>query len=186
MNKRLIAVLISNYGAVISIGFFTPIFALYVVKLGGTIGDVGIATAIYYIAGGALMLLFRSFMNRRASLANWYILGNVLEAIAALLFIFVQSVLQFYIVQIVHAVATAFRVPSQRALYARLEDRGKEGSEWSVMEGGNFIILGLSAALGGAVVYYMDFGAVFLIMAVVQLIAAIYALSLREPGSKST
>jgi Na+/melibiose symporter-like transporter len=180
MNKHLLAVLISNYGAVISIGFFTPIFALYVVKLGGTIGDVGIATAIYYIAGGALMLLFRSFMNRRSSLANWYILGNLLEAITALLFIFVQSVLQFYIVQILHAVATALRVPSQRALFARLQDHGKEGSEWSVMEGGDFIILGLSAALGGAVVYYLNFSIVFLIMAFVQTIAAVYALRLRS------
>ena len=179
MNKNLLVVLFSNYGAVISIGFFTPIFALYIVELGGNIADVGLATAIYYIAGGGLMLLLRSLMNKNTSLLRWYVWGNVLESVAAILFIFAQSVLVFYVIQTVHALATAFRVPSQRALYAKLEDKGKEGGEWSVMEGGNFIIIGLSALAGGAVVYYLNFQTVFVMMAVIQLLAALYALRLK-------
>ena len=178
MNKKLLVLLLSNYGSVIGLGFFTPIFALYIVKLGGTVAEAGIATAIYYVAGGILMLLFGKIMNSKKSRPRYYVAGNALEGIAALLFILVSSTTQFYIVQLVHALATAMRVPSQRALYAQYQDRGKEGSEWSIMEGGNFIIIGLSAAVGGVVASVMSFQSVFLLMACVQFLTTLYSLRL--------
>lgn len=178
MNKKLLTVLLSNYGSVISIGFFTPIYALYIVKLGGDVADAGLATAIYFLAAGGLMLLFRFFMNNKKNRPKYYIWGNALEGIAALLFILVNTTMQFYLVQLVHALATAMRVPSQRALYAQYQDRGKEGSEWSIMEGGDFIIMGIAAAVGGYVASTMSFQTVFLLIAGVQFITTIFSLRL--------
>lgn len=178
MNKKLLVLLLSNYGSVIGLGFFTPIFALYIVKLGGSVAEAGIATAIYYVVGGLLMLLFGAILNSKKSRPKYYVLGNALEGVAALLFIAVSTTMQFYIVQLVHALATAMRVPSQRALYAQYEDKGKEGSEWSLMEGGNFIIIGISAAIGGFVASQMSFKSVFLLMAMVQFLTTLYSLRL--------
>lgn len=185
MNRRLLVVLLSNYMSVISLGFFAPIFALYVVELGGTVADAGIAAAIYYIAGGFLMLFLRLIINAKKSRAKYYIIGNALEAIAAFLYIFTNSVPQFYIVQLVHALATALRVPSQRALYAQHADKGKEGSEWSIMEGGNFIIIGVSAAAGGLVVTLLSYHAVFVIMGIFQTMTTLYCLKLLKYNKRS-
>jgi len=185
VNKKLLVVLFSNYGAVISLGFYIPIFALYVVKLGGSVRQAGLSTAIYYVLGGVLMLLFRMLTNNKRARPGYYLVGNALEAVAALLFIMVTSVPQLYVVQLVHALATAMRVPSQRALYGQYEDKGKEGSQWSIMEGGNYIIIGLSAAAGGMVASVLSFRIVFLVVAGVQIITTLYSLRLyKRPARK--
>lgn len=178
MNRKFLIVLLSNYGAVISLGFFIPIFALYIVELGGSVAEAGIATAIYYILGGIFMLLFRLLINRTSNRPMYYTLGNALETITALCFVFVTSVTQFYIVQVVHALATALRVPSQRTLYSQFTPKGKEGQAWSIMEGGNFIIMGISAAAGGLIVSALSFQTVFLVMAGIQAIATLYCTKL--------
>ena len=178
MNKKLLVILLSNYGSVIGLGFYIPIFAIYVVKLGGTVQEAGIATAVYYISAGALMLLFRVLVNNKKTRPTYYVWGNALEGVAALLYITVTSVTGFYIVQLVHGLATAMRVPSQRALYAQYQDRGKEGSEWSIMEGGNFVLIGLSAVAGGLVASNFSFHNVFMIVAGIEFIATLHALRL--------
>jgi sugar phosphate permease len=184
MNKKLLVILLSNYGAVISLGFFTPIFALYVIELGGTVYEAGIATAIYYFVGGLLMLLFRWVINNRKLRIGYYVWGNFLEGVTALLYLAVNTVPQFYLAQLVHALATAMRIPSQRTLYAQFEDRGKEGSEWSIMEGGNFIIIGISAAAGGYVASTFSFQSVFMIMAIIQFLTTLYCLRLYKHNGK--
>lgn len=178
MNRRFLIVLLSNYGSVISLGFFIPIFALFIVHLGGTAAEAGIATAIYYVLAGIFMLLFRLLINRSSNRPKYYIMGNALETLTALCFVFVTSVSQFYMVQIVHALATALRVPSQRALYAQFTEKGKEGHAWSIMEGGDFVIMGISAAAGGIIVTSLSFQTVFIIMAIVQGITTLYCLRL--------
>lgn len=183
MNKYLKSVLLSNYGAVISMGLFTPIFALFVVELGGGAFQVGAAAASYYFLAGVCMFSIRRWLDSPRMLPKIYCLGYVLGGLAALSFIFVSELWQLFLVQTLHALATACRVPAQRALYAEHEDKGKEGSEWSIMEGGDFMILGVAALAGGAVVATISFDIIFGLMALLQFGAAIMATRLIRASS---
>lgn len=185
MNAKLRVVLLSNYGAAISLGLFAPIYALFVVRLGGSGLEAGLSSAVYYFLGGSFMLLLRPLQDLRANRPKIYMLGYVLEGVTAICLIFTATINQLYLVQVLHAFATALRVPSQRALYAEHEDKGLEGSEWSIMEGGDFMILGAAAAAGGIIVSTMSFDLIFSLMAIIQFAAATYCLSLLRGSSRN-
>jgi predicted MFS family arabinose efflux permease len=184
MNKKAFTVLLSNYGAITSFGLLVPIFALFVVELGGTAKDAGIASAIYYFLGGIFMLLLRPLINRSKNRTKYYIFGNGLQAVCAFLLLFVDTLPQLFVLQAIFAFAAALRVPAQRALFGQYEDKGKEGSEWATFEGGNYIIMGLSAAFGGIIAVTLSFDSVFLAMTFIQTLSTIYCMRLLKRGRR--
>lgn len=173
MNKQLKIILFSNYASVISLGLFTPIYALFVFKLGGSTLEAGTSAAMFYIVAGVLMFALRPLQDRVGFPPRLMVVGYVVGALTSILLMFVGSILQLYLVQIVHAFSAALRRPNQQALYAKHEDQGREGSEWAILEGGDFIIMGLAAASGGLIASSFSFELIFAITAALQLAAAV-------------
>jgi MFS family permease len=186
MNHKLKIVLFSNYGAVISLGLFSPIAALYVVQIGGSTMEAAIVAALHHVLAGLLMIIFGKLEDNQHNRPRMYLAGYLLGALASICLIFTNSITQLLLVQAVYAVAAALRIPSQRALYAEHEDEGHEGREWSIMEGGDFLILGIAAATGGFIASTFSFDIVFTAMAILQLLAGLLCISLITPKKAKT
>lgn len=155
---------------------FPPLYGLFVLDLGGTAADVSIIWSVYALITGLLIVAFGKLENsRRYNPAIMLTIGYFLFAIVAAGYYFIESIWQFYTMQVVLSLAMGIMTPAAKATYMKAEHSGKEAGEWGLFDGGNYII-GAAAALCGGVLFKIGgFKLIFAVMAVVQLFCSFYA-----------
>jgi MFS family permease len=104
------------------------------------------------------------------------VLGSMFLALASFSFIFVTTLTQILIAQLLFAVGFGLLNPSMKVLYGKLEYKGKEASEWALMDGGNMLIMSVASIVGGLIVKFFGLSPLFIIMTVVQLIGTVVLL----------
>ena len=106
------------------------------------------------------------------------VIGYFLMAAGAAAYLLVSSIGELFAVQLFNAIGVGLVTPAWRTTYAKAEDRGKETEEWAFMEGGNRFFIATGAILGGFILKYYSFKAIFVVMAILQLGAALVAMQL--------
>lgn len=182
MIRHLRNLLISNYSAYVAAGLLTPVYALYVLSIGGNAFDAGATNATFYITAGLLMLILAGRQDRAKDRRKSLVAGFLIESIGSLLLLTVNTITGLYAVQVIHAIGVSLWVPALKAAYAKLEDSGHEASEWSWFEGGDHIITGAAALAGGSIIALLSFKITFATMAVCQLISAYAAWRMGRPA----
>lgn len=170
--------LICNYLNMLGFSMFAPLYALFAVGIGAQPLSIGIGWAVYTILSGLLIIAFGQIEDKTPNKTFLIVCGYFWLAIVALLFLTVEDIAGLYIVLALNAVGVGMLVPASRAVFSAVEDKGREASEWSLFDGGNRIVMGIAAVLGGLLVKVGGFDAVFISMFVIQIIAAIISLRL--------
>jgi MFS family permease len=184
MNLVVKILIISDVIIWSSCALLTPIFAIFITdKIGGNIEVVGITTALYFISKAALEVLVGMFVDRTQSEKDDLYLafaGTTFMAVLYFSYIFINSVAQLYLVQILLGIGAAFAFPGWYSMFTRHIDKGKEAFEWSFYD----VLLGIgmaaASAAGGFIVYYLGFNFLFVLVSILMLLGSFLLLSLRK------
>lgn len=160
-------------------GLTAPIFAIFVANsiVGGSIGVVGFASAIYMTIFSIARLTSAYYVDRKFSEKQRIALsavGTVLLGLCYFLYAFATLPWHIYALQVVNAVGTAFRYSPFMSLFTRYIDRGQESFEWGINGAVTSIGQALTAAVGGVLVEKYGFKIVFIAIGATILIGLIY------------
>lgn len=184
MKKELKLLLFSNYLNWVGFGLLTPIYAIFVLGIGGTAFDAASSWALYGILTSISVLLLGRLGDSSIDKRKLIVAGYLLTAAGALSLYFVDRLAYLYAALALNAIGVGILFPAWKAVYAKYSDKGFEAGEWALFDGGNYLFTGIAALAGGYLVTLYGFKTLFLAMFVVQLIAAAASLRLLGVGKK--
>ncbi len=156
-------------------GLFGPLFAVFAGRIGGDILEISWAWAAYLIVCGVLIMFIGKFsdkLNKRKLMFA----GYVLNAILTFGYLLVDSPMKLLFMQAGLGIAAAMATPTWDALYAQYEDKRKAGLTWGLADGASQLFTGIAVVLGGIIVTFFSFDALFILMGIVQVISVILLL----------
>ncbi|MFA5749746.1 MAG: MFS transporter [Candidatus Shapirobacteria bacterium] len=165
-------------------GLLGPIFALFIEDfiIGSTAETVGIATGIYLFSRSLLQIPIAHFLDKvRGEKDDFWLMFvfSVLFSLIPILYLFIKTPLQLYIVQFILGFFTAFTYPAFMAIFTRHIDKNKEGTEWGIY----FTLTDLTSAalaiIGGYVAVSSGFNVLIVIVAMTSLIGALLLLPIK-------
>jgi predicted MFS family arabinose efflux permease len=174
LNKSLRILITVNTIMVFIIGLFAPFYAVFVQDLGGSTAFAGFSWAILSIVAGALILLFSRWELKMKEQELLIALGYALRGIVFLSFAYMQSIPQLILTQVVWGVAVAFSQPAFDADYSIHTSKSESIGQWGDWEGIQNIAVGIAALVGGVLIQAFGFQSVFLIMAGISMLLALY------------
>jgi len=174
MNHRIKLLLVGANLWYFGEGMFGPLIALFTEKIGGSILDVSWAWAIYLIVAGFLYIVVGKISDRYNNKESLMILGYIVNTIFTFGYLAVDNMVGLFVVQAGLGVATALATPTWDTLFAKYEDKSKDGYEWGLAGGEAHIITGVAIIVGGYIINFLSFDILFLTMGVIQLLATIY------------
>lgn len=155
-------------------GMFGPLFVIFAERIGGDILDVSWAWATYLILGGLLHIVIGRITDTHDNKEKIMVFGYALNALFTFGYLFISTPWHLFVIQAGLGIAAAMAAPTWSALYARHEDGKHEGFRWGLAGGTAQIITGISIVVGGYIVSYGSFEALFITMGIIQVIATIY------------
>jgi MFS family permease len=173
-NKALKILLLTNGLILVAGAMLGPIYALFVEQIGGDLLDASVAGGLFALSAGIVSLLFGRLSDEIRHSELVMILGYGLIGLGFLLYLFVDSVLFLFAVQVLIGIGEAIYSPSFDKLYSLHLDDGKGGTEWGAWESMNYFTAAFGALAGGLIVTRFGFNAIFIIMAALCYISASY------------
>ncbi len=156
------------------VGLFAPFYAVYVVKIGGSVALAGISWALFSIVAGVLTLLFSSWeleiKEQELLIASSYLL----KVVVFISYAFMSSIPQLFLTQIIWGVSSALNNPAFDALYTTHTSKDSLIGEWGGWEGISAISTGLAALIGGIAIEIIGYQSIFIVMALISLGLCIY------------
>jgi MFS family permease len=148
-------------------GLVGPIFAVYIIETipNAGVDIVGIATMIYLITKSLGQIPIGNFIDKIKGERDdfWFLFfGYFLYSIIPLLYIFIKTPYQLYIIEFLLGIFAAFVFPSWYAIFTRHIDKGKEGIEWGTYN--TLVDLGgaFAAGIGGLIAVSFGFNVLFI------------------------
>jgi MFS family permease len=179
MRKLLKFLLISDHLNIFAYSLFGPLYALFVLKIGGSAFHAGASWGLYMFIAGISMFYFSRFEDSsKKCRRTMIVISYFILAFGSLAFLLVRVPFQLYMVQIVNALGIGMLDPAWKAVYGKFEDKGKEAEEWALYEGVDKILIAIAALLGGIFITYLSFTYLFLIIFVIQIIAAFMSMKI--------
>lgn len=164
--------------------FLSPIFAIFVTERinQSSLETIGLAAAIYLISKSIFEIPIGIYIDKSKSEKDdlyTAIAGTVLAAFVFFGFIFVSSVWQLYVLQIIMGLANALAFPGWYSMFTRHIDKEKAAFEWSLYD----VLLGIgmaaTAAAGGFLAEKFGFNIIFIIIGSATLLGALSLLSVK-------
>lgn len=157
----------------ISEGMLGPLFALFGERIGGSILDVSIAWAIYLVLTGVLIMLIGKISDKSIKKEWLLIAGYAINCLFTFGYIFVNSRETLFLIQIGLGVGASLSTPTWDALYAKHTRKSKSGYAWGMANGQAHLLTGIATLIGGAVVNFISFNFLFVLMGAIQLVGTL-------------
>ena len=159
-------------------GMFGPIYALFVERLGGDIQIASNAWAVFLFTTGVLTFMTGKWENQMKESEVGIAWSQFIVAGAYMMYYFADKVAMLYVAQVLLGVAAAFFWPAFHSLYGKNVDNKKAAWQWSFYDAMAYLVPAIAAVMGGWIVKHYSFDAIFLIMAVMSVVAGMYVLLL--------
>lgn len=173
-NKALKVLLSTNALIFIAGAMLAPIYALFVDEIGGDLLDASMTGGIFALAAGITTLAAGKYADKVKESELIVVLGYLIIAIAYVLFIFVDSIFMLFLVQIFMGIGSAIYAPAFDALYSKHLDKRRAGTQWGAWESMAYFTTAAGAGIGGLIVNRFGFDTLFIIMALLAFISAMY------------
>lgn len=174
LNRALRILLITNSLILVAGAMLGPIVALFVEQIGGDILDAGYAGAAFALAAGITVVISGKYSDRVKHTEHIVVIGYLLVAIGYTLYVFVNSIWLLLLVQLIIGFGEAIYAPAFDSLYSKHLTSHKEGTQWGIWESMNYFSIAGGALIGGIIAHYLGFNVLFLVMAVLSLLSALY------------
>ncbi len=157
------------------IGMFAPFYAVFVKDIvGGSIAFAGLSWAVLDVVCGILILFFVKWELRVKEQELLMALAYILRGIVFLSYVFMTSMTQLILTQVLWGIAIAIGTPAFDAVYSAHTTRDRSIIEWGGLEGMTSIAAGTAALIGGLVITSFGFSVIFMMMATVCFAQGIY------------
>jgi MFS family permease len=148
-----------------------PVYSAFTESVGGSVLDVGIAFAIFSIATGIVITVVGTRLGDARSVKKALVVGFLLSGLGSFFYLGVQTRMQLFGVQLLAGLAAGLIEPTWDALFTDALERPTI-RHWSIWAGGVHFSVGLAALLGGVVVQYGSFAALFIAMGCLDILGA--------------
>ncbi len=184
LNKIISFLILSDFFILAGWGLVSPIFAVFITDqvAGAGVEVVGLASTIYLLLKSGLQVPLANVIDRIRGEKDDFlamIIGSIIITIVPLLYIFVRTVPQLFMVQALYGIGGALSYPSWMALFTRHVDKQKEGWSWSIY----YTTIDLSgaavAAIGGYLAQTVGFDYLFLLVFGFSLVGSTVLLEIR-------
>lgn len=179
-NPALRALLVADGLILTAAAMLTPIYAIYVVKVGGDIFEAGLTAAALAIGAGVASIIFGNYTDTLKDKKQILVVGYVVLGLSFLLYLIVDSIWMLALVQLLIGLAHPIYQPAYDALYSKHLDKGKEAEEWGAWEATAHFTAAFGAILGGFVASQFGFAALFVAMSVLCFVSAGYVFRLQK------
>ncbi|MBR9677345.1 MFS transporter [Candidatus Woesearchaeota archaeon] len=173
-NKALRILLITNSLVLIGGAILGPIYALFVEKIGGDLLDASITASVFALVAGLTTLIAGKYADKIKRNELLVAFGYAVMGLGFFLYIFVDSIWFLFAVQALIGFAEAFYAPAFDAVYTKHITQKKAGREWGTWEAINYFSTAIGAIIGGFIVTYFGFNAIFILMSSLSFISAAY------------
>ena len=180
MQRELRVLLFTSVLVNLAAGFFAPIYALFVEDIGGSLSDAGTAYSILAVITGVLIFFIGKWEDKIKHQERLVIWGRFVTFVGFLGYLWVDSVLDLYLVHVVLGVSYALTVPAFQSLYSKHLDKGKYASQWGAWNSWVWIVTGISALAGGFLAEIYGFRVLFWLMAGFTGLGWVVSFMLRE------
>jgi len=175
MHKQLKIFLVVLSFFILAGGMFGPIYAIFVVDIGGDILVAGTAWAIFMIVSGIGIFIMGKIQDKLKRDKPIIISGYTLISLGFLAYFFVSNTTQLFLVQILLGLGTMVVVPARDSFYTKYLEKGKIASQWAAWESLWYILGGIAAILGSFFAKIFGFKALFLLMFLLSLVGLVVA-----------
>jgi len=173
LNKNTKALLFADVTWFFGEGMLGPLFAVFTQRIGGDVLNITGAWATYLIVTGILIILIGKISDKIIDKKKLVFYGYVLNAVLTFGYLLVSNPFQLLMLQAGLGVAAAMATPTWDALYSEYENKNKDGFTWGLSDGISQLSTGLAIIIGGLVVVYFSFAALFIIMGIIQIISVV-------------
>ncbi len=174
LNKSLRILVAANSVFNFIVGLFTPFYAVFVERIGGSIALAGLSWAIFSVVAGILIFLFSNWELKVKEQELLIALGYILRGGVFLGYVFMTNIEQLIILQLFWGIAVALGTPAFDSVYASHTTQEAALVEWGAWEGIASIVGGIAAFVGGFLIQVFGFQTVFVIMSVLSVGLGIY------------
>ncbi|MBI2055308.1 MAG: MFS transporter [Candidatus Sungbacteria bacterium] len=157
-----------------AMGLLSPIYAIYVEKLGGGILSAAGAWAIFSIVSGLLIIFLGQLTDRVKEPKYFIVAGFLVGSFGYFGYLFAKSPAHLFVIQAILGLSLALMTPAHDSLYTKHLDDSRFATGWGIWEGLYRITEAASAFIGGIIVVYVGFKALFVLMSGLSLVTAIY------------
>jgi MFS family permease len=178
LNKPLRILLFTNGLILVAGAMFIPLSAIFVEEVGGSILDAGFAGGVYALAAGITVLVAGKYSDRTKDNELIVAAGYVVMGIGFMSFLLVNNVWSLLLVQAIIGFGEAIYSPPFDAIYSKHLDNNHAGTQWGAWESMNYFTTTAGAVIGGAVVTFFGFKALFVAMAILAFFSAIFIFKL--------
>ena len=155
-------------------GMLGPLFAVFAQRVGGNILDITWAWAAYLAVTGVLTIWVGKIAGKKIAPENLMIAGYIVNALFTFGYLLVSAPWHLLLVQIGLGAAVALSTPTWSALYSASGENHEGSYLWSLPSGQYYLVTAVAVILGGLIVNYLSFTALFVTMGVIQIIATLY------------
>jgi len=163
----------------LAVGLFGPFYYIFINNLGGSIENFGIAAGLLVLSG-ALFSLFAGKFSDKIGRKPFLIIGGLTSAIVVLLYTFIGSIWQLYLLQIFTGVVIAGFETAEKAYLGDLTDFSKRGEEIGKYDAIIGVFEAFAIVVGGFLAGTFGFKFIFYIVSVISLISVFIMLRLKE------
>ncbi len=154
-----------------------PFYAIWVRKITEDPLIIGNSIAFYSLLAGILIIVFGKLADKynKELLA---MLGYLLSFIGTILYLIITQPWHLYAQQVLFAFSAIMLAGPLKALFSEFINKEKAGFQWALGDAGNKIIIAFAIFSGSLVVKLFGFTNLFIIMALLQLVAVILQFDL--------
>ncbi|MBT3419048.1 MAG: MFS transporter [Candidatus Magasanikbacteria bacterium] len=180
LNKALRILLSTNAMILMAGAMLGPIYAIFVEDVGGDLLDASLAGGIFALVAGITTLLSGKYSDKIRNSKWVIILGYAIMGLGFLSYVWVDSVIYLFIVGAIIGLGEAIYSPVFDALYSKHMDKRKAGALWGAWESMDYFTAAVGAIIGGAIVTAFGFEVLFISMASLCFVSALYIYILKE------
>jgi len=174
LNRALRIMLVTNSLVLLAGAMLGPIYAIYVERIGGDLLDASFAGGIFALVAGLTVLISGNLSDRIREKELVVVAGYLTIGLGFLMYLWVESVLMVFLIQVIIGLGEAIYSPAFDAVYSEHLDKGKSGLQWGWWEAVNYFTYAVGAVIGGLIVVNLGFEWVFIFMAGLSFGSALY------------
>ncbi|MDH5533897.1 MAG: MFS transporter [Candidatus Pacebacteria bacterium] len=158
-------------------GMLAPLFALFIEDyiIGSSAMVVSVAMGVFLISRSLLQIPIATLIDKikgEEDDFNFMFIFSVLMALTPLLYLYIKTPVQLYLVQALLGVFTAITYPSYMAIFTRHVDKNREGTEWGIYYTMTDLGSAFLAVLGGYVAETFGFPQLISLVVIISLLGA--------------
>lgn len=189
LNKIIKTLIISDFFLNSGWGLVSPIFAIFltqnitVANISDSVKIAGFASLFYWITKSILQIPIGRYLDKNHGERDdyWFmVIGTFMMAFVPIGYIMSFQSWHIYGLQIFYGIAAAMVLPSFTAIFTRHINKGKEAFTWSAYSTFLGLAAGVSGGMGGVMVSYFGFNAVFIFVSAFTIISTFLLLAIKD------